>query len=71
MQREKSTDGQDILILFALPYVILERNLVPDSQLEIQIKETPRVASPGAEEQAFFISGLSSVGKLGRKAWKA
>lgn len=50
MQREKSTDGQDILKLFALLYVILERKLVPDSQLEIQIKETPQVASPGAEE---------------------
>ena len=38
LQRKESTDGQDILKLFGLPYVSPERNPVPDSQREIQIK---------------------------------
>lgn len=39
-QRKENTDGQDILKLFCLSYVIPDKNLVPDSQLEIKIKSS-------------------------------
>lgn len=71
-QRKESTNGQDILKLFGLPYVIPKKNLVFDSQFEIQTAHLKHLEwpVPDAEGRRFSTALCLLKGNLGRLCLK-